>query len=88
MMEKGQFSGSSRFEIQADRRICLCLKPKTGASLAPVLTVKEILGHKDIKMTLRYVHPTPENKREAMDCLAEFATDLPLDRSEGKVVAL
>jgi integrase len=53
-----------------------------------LVTVKEILGHKDIKMTLRYAHPTPESKRKAVETLAEFATDLLLDRSEVKVVAL
>lgn len=53
-----------------------------------LVTVKEILGHKDIKMTLRYAHPTPESKRQAMDNLAEFATDMLLDKREGKVVAL
>lgn len=39
-----------------------------------LVTVKEILGHKDIKMTLRYAHPTPEGKRRAMEILAENAT--------------
>ncbi|RJQ54525.1 MAG: site-specific integrase [Nitrospiraceae bacterium] len=32
-------------------------------------TVKELLGHKDIKMTLRYSHLAPEHKLKAVDIL-------------------
>ncbi len=35
-----------------------------------LVTVAEILGHSDIKMTMRYAHPTPENKRKAVNVLA------------------
>jgi integrase len=35
-----------------------------------LVTVSQILGHSDIKMTMRYAHPTPENKRRAVDVLA------------------
>jgi integrase len=34
-----------------------------------LVTVAEILGHTDIKMTMRYAHPTPENKRKAVNVL-------------------
>lgn len=37
-----------------------------GVDLA---TVKELLGHKDIKMTMRYAHPSPEHKRQAVELL-------------------
>ena len=41
-----------------------------------LVTVKEILGHATIQMTMRYAHPTPENKRHAVDVLAKlFMTD-------------
>lgn len=34
-----------------------------------LVTVKEILGHSKIDMTMRYAHPTPENKRKAVAVL-------------------
>jgi len=44
-----------------------------------LVTVKEILGHATIQMTMRYAHPTPENKRKAVDVLASL-----FDESGGK----
>ena len=35
-----------------------------------LVTVKEILGHATIQMTMRYAHPTPGNKRHAVEVLA------------------
>ena len=37
-----------------------------------LVTVAEILGHADIKMTMRYAHPTPENMQRAVDKLREI----------------
>ena len=37
-----------------------------------LVTVKEILGHSSIEMTMRYAHPTPENKRQAVNVLASM----------------
>lgn len=34
------------------------------------VTASKNLGHADIKMTMRYAHPTPENKRKAVEVLA------------------
>lgn len=35
-----------------------------------LVTVSLIFGHPDIKMTMRYAHPTSENKRKAVSVLA------------------
>jgi site-specific recombinase XerD len=32
-------------------------------------TVRDLLGHADLKMTLRYPHLAPENKRQAVRVL-------------------
>ena len=37
-----------------------------GTDLA---TVKELMGHADISMTMRYSHPTPDSKRDAVNSL-------------------
>jgi len=36
-------------------------------------TLKELAGHSQIQMTMRYVHPTPEHKRRAIEKFEEFA---------------
>ena len=33
------------------------------------------MGHSSITTTLRYVHPTPEHKRKAMEMLEDFNLD-------------
>jgi integrase len=43
-----------------------------GVDLA---TLKELMGHTSITTTLRYVHPTPEHKRKAMEKLEQFNID-------------
>jgi integrase len=47
-----------------------------------LMTVKEFLGHKDIKMTLRYSHLVPDYKRSAIDRL-----DTYMDSGQKKGVA-
>lgn len=39
----------------------------------PLLTVSRLLGHKDIKMTLRYSHLAPNVFKDAMDVLNKKA---------------
>jgi integrase len=40
-----------------------------GVDLA---TLKELMGHSSITTTMRYVHPTPEHKRRAIEKLEQF----------------
>jgi integrase len=40
-----------------------------GVDLA---TLKELMGHSHISITMRYVHPTPQHKREAVEKLERF----------------
>ncbi len=35
-------------------------------------TLKEVMGHSEISTTLRYIHPTPEHKQEALRKLQEY----------------
>ena len=42
-----------------------------------ITTVKELLGHKDIKMTLRYAHLAPSHKVNAVDILVSTINDSP-----------
>jgi integrase len=36
-------------------------------------TLRELAGHTSIQMTMRYIHPTPEHKREAVRKLEQFS---------------
>ena len=38
---------------------------------ADLVTVSKILGHSSIQMTMRYAHPSDQNKQRAVDALAE-----------------
>ena len=40
-------------------------------------TLKELMGHSTITMTMRYIHPTPEHKIEALKKLENFQLSTP-----------
>jgi integrase len=42
-----------------------------------LVTVKEILGHSDIAMTVRYSHPSDERKMAAVECISGHGTERP-----------
>ncbi len=47
-----------------------------------ISTVQELMGHKDINMTKRYSHPTPQHKKEAVERLNFDVMDTYLDTKE------
>lgn len=51
-----------------------------------IVTVKELLGHKDISMTMRYSHPTPHHKKQAVDKLTIDVTDTYLDTNLTNII--
>ena len=52
-----------------------------GVDLA---TLKELMGHSNISTTMRYVHPTPENKQEAVRKLERFNLEQTFAVYEGQ----
>lgn len=40
-------------------------------------TVKELMEHKDITMTLRYTHLSSDHKRQAVKALEHFSDEVP-----------
>jgi integrase len=42
---------------------------RLGMAGVDIKTIQELMGHKDIKMTMRYSHPTPEHKKRAVEIL-------------------
>lgn len=47
-------------------------------------TLKELMGHSTITMTMRYVHPTPEHKRLASEKLERFNAERIIAAYEGR----
>ena len=52
-----------------------------GVDLA---TLKELMGHSQISMTMRYIHPTPEHKQEAARKLERFNLEQVFAMHEGR----
>ena len=56
-----------------------------------IRTIQELMGHKDIKMTMRYSHPTPEHKKKAvkvLDGVTTFFTTVDRNPDLDKVVSI
>jgi integrase len=47
-----------------------------------IVTVQELMGHKDITMTKRYSHPTPQHKKQAVERLNLAGMDTYLDTKD------
>jgi site-specific recombinase XerD len=50
----------------------------------PLRTISEILGHRDMRMTTRYAHLSPQHLRDAMRAL----DDRPQSAAEGAQEAI
>jgi integrase len=48
-------------------------------------TVKELMGHKHIAMTLRYVHLSSDHKQRAVDTLEQYAQQVPSIFTTGQI---
>ena len=54
-----------------------------------IMTVKELMGHKDLTMTLRYSHLAPNHKTRAINILdAVMSQNPPQEKTAEKVVSL
>lgn len=54
-----------------------------------VSTIQELMGHRDLRMTMRYSHPTQEHKRNAVEAVNRVTTILTTETKTpgmGKVV--
>jgi integrase len=61
-----------RFRLYDLRHTALSRMAMAGIDLP---TLKELAGHSQIQMTMRYVHPTPEHKRRAIEKFEIFEAE-------------
>ena len=64
---------------------------RLGMAGVDIRTIQELMGHKDIKMTMRYSHPTPEHKKNAvkvLDAVTTFFTTVDRKPDSHKVVSI
>ena len=54
---------------------------------APLSAVKEVMGHADIRTTMRYVHATDEGKRKAVEAAAKVRVSAPASLLPHKKIA-
>ena len=84
-------AGISDFQLRDLRHSCATRLSDRGEEL---VTVAEILGHTDIRMTKRYSHGMQERKREALEKLVSFgsrqrdAKNLKTKKRQGRRPAL
>ena len=64
-----QAAGIENFRFHDLRHTCASWLAMANV---PILTIKEILGHKDLRMTLRYSHLSPDQKVDAVRRLDDF----------------
>jgi integrase len=57
---------------------------RTAMAGVDLPTLRELMGHSDISTTMRYVHPTPEHKQEAVRKLERYNRDQVFDLFEPK----
>ncbi len=55
---------------------------RTAMAGVDLPTLRELMGHSDISTTMRYVHPTPEHKQEAVRKLERYNRDQVFDLFE------
>ncbi len=67
-------AGIRDFRLHDARHTCASQMVMNGVDLA---TVKDLLGHKSLAMTLRYAHLAPEHKRKAVNILDKVLTKQP-----------
>ena len=76
-------SGIEDFKIHDMRHTFASNLVMAGVDL---MTVKELLGHKSIEMTMRYAHLAPEHKMRAVNVLDEVLNRPQVEKEEEKKV--